>query len=83
MTEPEGREIQELEKISAELQQINVNTGSAWTALLRGGLSGAGAIVGGIVAVVLVGWVLGLLGIIPGLNVIAAYFSDAAKNIRY
>jgi hypothetical protein len=76
-------EIQELKKISGELEAINANTGSYISAFWRGILQGAGAIIGSILAAVLIGWILEVLGIIPGFGEIAAYFSSIAAHIQH
>ena len=76
-------EIQELKKITEELKAVKENTGSSWTAFLRGMLSGGGAIIGGVIAVVLIGIVLSVLGIIPGFKTIAAYITAAMGNMKH
>jgi hypothetical protein len=76
-------EIQELKKITEELKAVNINTGSSWTAFYRGILSGGGAIVGSILAIVLIGVVLSVLGVIPGFNTIAAYINAAIANVKH
>ena len=80
---PQDTEIQELKKITSELEQVSANTGSSWIAFYRGALSGAGAIVGGIVAVILIGALLSVLGVIPGLQTIVAHINDAISNIKH
>lgn len=75
-------ELQELKKITEELKDINTNTGSFWGSFLRGVLSGGGAIVGGVLTVVLVGYVLSILGVIPGFQAIAAAIGAALKHVQ-
>jgi hypothetical protein len=75
-------EIQELKKITEELKAVNANTGSSWTAFWRGMLSGGGAIVGSIVTIILIGIILSVMGIIPGLKTIAADINAAIANIK-
>ena len=82
MAKPQNEEIRELKKISAELKQIQVNTGSTWYAFFRGMLQGGGAILGSIAAVVLVGWVLGVLGVVPGFQDIATYIGSIANRFQ-
>jgi hypothetical protein len=77
-----AEEIDELKKISGELEAIKANTGSYGSAFWRGILQGAGAIIGSILAIVLIGWILEIIGVIPGFGQIAAYFSDIAAHIE-
>jgi hypothetical protein len=79
----EDAEIQELKKITEELKAVNANTGSSWTAFLRGMLSGGGAIIGSIVAIILIGVVLSVLGVIPGFHTIADYINAAIANVKH
>lgn len=69
-------EIRELKQIKRELEEIKDRTGNPRRMFMNGILYGAGAFVGGIIAVALVGWVLLILGIIPGLAVIAEYLQS-------
>ena len=79
----DNAEIEELKKIHEELAiAVNINTGSAWGAFLRGMLSGGGAIVGSILAIILIGIILSIMGIIPGLKTIAADINAAIANIK-
>jgi zinc transporter ZupT len=80
---PQDAEIQELKKITEELKAVKVNTGSSWGAFLRGMLSGGGAIIGGVIAVVLIGIVLSVMGIIPGFKTIADYINAAMANVKH
>ena len=80
---PQDAEIQELKKITEELRAVNANTGSTWGAFLRGMLQGGGAIVGGIITVILIGVVLSMLGVIPGFQAIAAYINSVIANIQH
>jgi hypothetical protein len=73
-------EVVQLRKIERELKNIEGNT-SPKTWFLHGVLYGAGWIVGSLVAIVLIGWVLSLLGIIPGLNHLVSDFQDAFTRI--
>jgi hypothetical protein len=68
-------ELRHLKEIKKELSEIKVRTGDLRHTFLSGILYGAGALVGGILAIAAIGWVLNLLGIIPG-------FGDLAEYIR-
>lgn len=69
-------ELQQLKEIKKELSKIQERTASPKQAFIHGILYGAGALVGGILAVVLIGWVLNVLGIIPGFGELAEYLSS-------
>jgi hypothetical protein len=74
--------IEHLERIEEELEEIKERTPSHFGAFVRGALGGAGAIVGGVAAVIVLGWVLYLLGYIPVLNVVAHNIQDAMSQLR-
>jgi hypothetical protein len=77
--------LEHLKNIEAELEEIKERTNDPKRSLFNGILSGAGAIVGSIVAIVLIGWLLSLLGIVPGFGSIAAYLHGIVShfNTRY
>jgi hypothetical protein len=66
-------EIRELKQIKRELEEIKDRTANPKRMFVNGILYGAGAFLGGIIAVALIGWLLSFLGVIPGLDVIAEY----------
>lgn len=68
-----GTEIEHLEDIKAELEELNENTAATSTWFLRGILQGAGAIIGSILMLIVLGWLLHILGLIPGFETIAGY----------
>lgn len=73
--------IKHLQKIEDELGEIRENT-SRWHGwFLRGVLQGAGIIVGTIAGVVLFGWILSILGFIPGLGDMAEYLRSVADRV--
>lgn len=82
MPPTEEREIQELKKITEELHAVNVNTGSSWVAFWRGVLQGGGAVVGSILAIILIGIVLSILGFIPGVRDISAYVASVVAHLQ-
>ena len=69
-------ELKQLREIKQELTEIKERTASPKSVFFNGVLYGAGALVGGIVAVALIGWLLAVLGIIPGLNELADYLGS-------
>ena len=56
----------ELEKVNRSLVGIFHKTESLWRAFVRGVLHGMGSIIGVVLAVLMIGWILNSLGIIPG-----------------
>ena len=77
--------LEHLEKIEEELEQIKERTNDPKRSLFNGILSGMGAIVGSIAALILLGWLLWLVGILPGLGSLAAYLHGIVDrfNTRY
>lgn len=74
---------EEAKKVEALLGEIKSNTESKPTkSFFNGMLYGAGIVLGTIVGVVLVGWLLSILGVIPGADVLAHKFSDILQK-RY
>lgn len=78
MADPELRQLKEIKK---ELSAIKDRTASPKQAFIHGILYGAGALVGGVLAVALVGWVLNLLGIIPGFGELADYLRSLFEQL--
>ena len=51
--------------IRDSVEQINHRIGGGWTTLWRGILSGLGYVLGALIALIIIGWVLNVIGIIP------------------
>jgi len=73
---PEDPEIRQLKQIKRELEEIKDRTANPRRSFVNGILYGAGAFIGGIIAVALLGWLLSFLGVIPGLDVISDYLQS-------
>lgn len=58
----------QLEKIDNHLVGIFHKTESLWRAFVRGMLQGLGSIVGIALAILIIGWILNTLGVIPGIQ---------------
>ena len=68
---------QEIRKVETLLGEIKENTETRPAkSFVNGLLYGAGIVLGTIVGVMLVGWLLSIAGVIPGLDVIADNLSD-------
>lgn len=77
----EDAEVRQLREIKQELKAIKGNTASTnW--FLHGIFYGAGWIVGSLIAILLIGWLLSILGIIPGINRIVLDLQDAFSQVR-
>lgn len=79
--DPQAQE--EAKKVEALLDEIKSNTQSRPTKnFVNGMLYGAGIVLGTLVGVVLVGWVLSIVGVIPGFDVLAERFGEILQK-RY
>ncbi|MBI3231534.1 MAG: hypothetical protein HYZ51_00405 [Candidatus Doudnabacteria bacterium] len=56
----------ELDKINRSLVGIFHKTESLWRAFVKGVLQGLGSILGVALAIVIIGWILNVMGVIPG-----------------
>ena len=77
-----GEGLERLEHIEENLEEIKKRTPDQWLSFRNGVLQGAGAVIGGIVAILLLGWALSIFGLIPGLNVIAHNVQNAMLQLR-
>ena len=66
MIDPELKK--ELDTINRSLVGIFHKTESIWRAFVRGVVHGIGSITGIVIALLLVGWILNAMGVIPGLK---------------
>lgn len=74
---------EEVKKVEALLGEIKENTEARPAkSFVNGVLYGAGIVLGTIAGVALVGWLLSILGVIPGLDVLARTFADILQK-RY
>lgn len=72
----EGMEIEaleHLENIEEDLDEIKRRTPTRWRSFVYGVLHGAGALIGSVLALALLGWLLTLIGVLPGLDKLAPY----------
>lgn len=78
--EEEG--LKHLEHIEQELEEIKDRTPSRPRAFTYGLWQGAGALLGGILALTLLGWGLSFFGVIPGFIDISHYIQNSVDNFR-
>ena len=70
-----------LEKIEDELAHMRKMSTGIWHTLWRGCVYGAGYIVGAVIIVVIAGWILNVIGVIPLFSHQATDFQTALGNI--
>ena len=78
----EKQGLEHLAQIEEALDEIADNTPSTWRAFLYGVLQGAGAIVGSVIMLSLLGYVLTWFGLFPGFGVITHYMQDAVTKLH-
>jgi uncharacterized membrane protein YkgB len=71
----------DLKKIENELSQMDKESTSIWRTLWRGCVYGAGYILGAVVIIVVVGWILNIIGVIPALSNQVGEFRAALEKI--
>jgi uncharacterized membrane protein YkgB len=69
-----------LEKIEKELSHLDKTSNGTWRTLWRGGVYGAGYVIGAVIIIVVIGWVLNIVGVIPALDRQVAEFRTALQN---
>ena len=70
-----------LEKLEGELAHMRkASTGISRT-LLRGVIYGAGYVIGAVLIIVIVGWILNIIGVIPAFSHQVANFQAALESI--
>ena len=74
--------IKHLEHIEDELEEIKERTNAQHPPFMYGLWQGAGALVGGILMLALLGWALSFFGVIPGLATIASYFQNIVSHFH-
>ncbi len=74
--------LERLETIQEELEEIRDRTANPRRSFVNGMLQGAGALVGGMLAIILFGWILSIMGFIPGLSDLASYLNSVAENFN-
>lgn len=69
--------LETLERIEENIEEIRDRSATPKGAFMYGLLQGAGFLVGGIIAFILLGWVLWFFGFIPGFSYIAEQIKAA------
>jgi len=74
--------MEHLSRIEGELEEIKKRTPGSRRSFINGIWQGAGAIVGSILALVLLGWALSFFGLLPGFGVIAHYLQNVVSELH-
>ena len=75
----EKKGLKTLERIERDLEDLK---GSPKRTFLYGIIYGAGAFVGGILAIILIGWILSILGVIPGFEGVEKTVGETYDSVR-
>ncbi len=70
-----------LENIEREIVELRKGSNGLFATLVRGLIYGAGYIIGAALIVILIGWVLNIIGVIPAFNAQVAEFRAALEQI--
>ena len=70
-----------LEKIESELSRMRTTSNGIWRTLLRGVVYGVGYVIGAVIIIVIAGWILNIIGIIPAFSHEVMNFQTALDNI--
>jgi hypothetical protein len=69
-------------EIRETVSQINRRIGGSWHALWRGILTGFGYLLGAFVAILIIGVILNIVGIIPAFKQQVTSFKDALQQVQ-
>jgi len=70
----------DLQNIKKELSHLDKTSNGTWHTLWRGAVYGAGYVIGAVIIIVVIGWILNIVGIIPALARQVAEFRTALQN---
>ena len=76
-------ELKQLKQIKKELEEIKDRTANPSLSFLNGILYGAGGLIGGIIAIGLLGWLLSLLGVVPGFGWFVEYLQSLVAELPH
>ena len=71
-----------LEELNKNLEGINSRMGNLWFAFGKGLLTGLGSVLGAGIAVILIGWFLNVIGVIPALQNSATEWREAFQSTQ-
>lgn len=71
-----------IDELNENLDQINYKLGNYWYAFLKGLLYGFGSILGAGLAIIVIGWVLNIIGVIPAFQRQAEEWRDVFRQTQ-
>ena len=71
-----------LEELNQNLADINKKLGNFWFAFGKGLLTGLGSVLGAGIAIILIGWFLNVIGVIPALSNSAQEWREAFQSTQ-
>jgi len=71
-----------LDELNENLDQINRKMGNFWFSFVRGLLTGFGSILGAGLAIILIGWFLNIIGVIPAFQKQAEQWRDVFQQTQ-
>jgi hypothetical protein len=71
-----------IEELNKNLEGINHRMGNLWFAFGKGLLTGLGSVLGAGIAVILIGWFLNVIGVIPALQNTANDWREVFKQTQ-
>jgi hypothetical protein len=74
--------LKHLENIENELEEIKKRTNAQRPPFMYGLLQGAGALIGGILMLSLLGWGLSFFGVLTGFGTVAAYLQNVLAHFH-
>ena len=69
-------------EIQTNIEQINHKVGGSFKSLFRGVLTGFGSVIGAALAILVIGWVLNFIGIIPAFRTQIDELKDALRQTQ-
>lgn len=78
----EKKQLKELKDIADDLEVLR-ESAHPKHAFLRGLIQGAGAVIGGVLALAFLGWLLGVLGFIPGFDSFEQYLKGTVNAYEH
>ncbi len=69
-----------LQELNENLDQINRKLGNVWFSFFKGVLTGFGSILGAGLAIIIIGWILNIVGVIPAFQRQATEWRDIFRQ---
>ncbi len=78
----ESKQLRELREISDDIEVLREQS-KPHASFVRGIFHGAGAVLGGVIALALLGFLLGVLGLIPGFDKFESYMGSLVQAFEH